>query len=261
MRPHSLLLPALVLGLFAVVPLQAQTSRVVVQVRDAESGQAVPRVKVRFPGRGLEGTTAATGIAMFAAVDTGTHVLELEHPQRGKYTHQVRVGPQKEMGLEMRIPLQYLLEGLVVTARTPRELERRARAIRRDIIVREDIQEVLGSKRNVGELLQGRMPGVRVFEGTFADEETGMRPSRRICIQMTRRQQQVSKRRQCSMIAVYVDGTRISDPGSYLLSLPLSALESVEVLGPMTAATRYGTNAGFGVLEIYTRGNGPNVSR
>ncbi len=58
----------------------------------------------------------------------------------------------------------------------------------------------------------------------------------------------------CQMPAVIVDGVRIEDPSLYLEALPVSDIESMEVVPLSEARTRYGLGTGYGAaLAIETR--------
>lgn len=169
----------------------------------------------------------------------------------------IEFAPDQMVGGEVELLLDPVaLERVEVSAAGGGAAVAAERGVRRDLIVREEIAAVERSKRHVGDLLQGRIPGLRIHEGTFRDESgmSGPAAGRRLCIQMSRAPQQIAKRRQCSMVAVYVDGVRVADPGTYLLTLPLEVLESVELIGPLAAGARYGSDSGYGVLEIHTRG-------
>lgn len=55
-------------------------------------------------------------------------------------------------------------------------------------------------------------------------------------------------------VPIIVDGVKIPDPSTYLPSLSLKMVESVEFVPAALAGARYGTGFAGGVLVIRTRG-------
>jgi hypothetical protein len=258
MRLHAIAALVAASTLFAS-PAAAQASRVVVRVVAEGSGAALPGIGVVLRGTQLQGVTGPDGTFTFAAVPRGTYALELRDGSGQAQERRLTVRrPEVVVTLRVR-PGATELEPLVVTAMTDERRTARAMGTRRDFFDREYIEQNRAGKRHVGNLLQGQVPGLKVFEGTLPGE-TGEAPAQRVCIESSRRHMNFG-RRPCWMVAVYVDGIRISDPGAFLLTYPIEQFESVEMLGPIQATTRYGTNAALGVLEIYTRGNGPHARR
>jgi hypothetical protein len=77
---------------------------------------------------------------------------------------------------------------------------------------------------------------------------------RRLCV--------ASQRARTACAVVFLDGVRMHDPGIHLQHLGPDEIESIEFVPPMRAALRYGRGVGRrGVLEIWTRGNGPFAER
>jgi hypothetical protein len=148
------------------------------------------------------------------------------------------------------------IDPIVVKVLSEQARETRARGTRRDLLVRSDI-EGMGGVRHIGEIIRKKFPNLRVLEtaggrGSIAQE---------LCVQSNRRTVTLREgsATQCYPTEVYVDGARIPEPGEYLLTLSPSSVESIEFLSPVVAGARYGTGSGRGVLEIYTRGNGPHA--
>jgi len=259
MRPRCVFSALLLASAAFASPLAAQTSRVTVRVVEETRSTPLTGMGVVLRGTQLQGITGQDGTFTFSAVPRGTYVLELRDGSGHGHERRLAVRrPEVEVTLRVR-PGATALEPLVVTAMTDERRTTRAMGTRRDYFDREFIEENRAGKRHVGNLLQGRVPGIKVFEASIPDERGG-RPAPRVCIESNRRHMGFGNR-PCWMVAVYLDGMKIEDPGQFLLSFPLENLESVEMLTPLQATTRYGTNAGLGVLEIYTRGNGRHVRR
>lgn len=259
MRPHPVFSALFLASAALASPVVAQNSRLTVRVVEEASGSPLSGMGVVLRGTQLQGITGPDGTFTFAAVPRGTYVLELRDGSGQGHERRLAVRrPEMAVTLTVR-PGATALEPLVVTAMTDERRTTRAMGTRRDFFDREFIEQNRAGKRHVGNLLQGRVPGLKVFEATLPGPR-GEAPAQRVCIESSRRHMNF-ERRPCWMVAVYLDGIKIEDPGTFLLSYPLEDLESVEMLGPIQATTRYGTNAGLGVLEIYTRGNGPHARR
>jgi len=256
---------ALIALLAAAAPAAAQQSgsALVLRILAHGTGEALKGAQVRVSTRPLVGLTAADGRVRIDGVPVGEQSVEIVHAgyQTERMTIGFAAGQPVEGEVEL-LPEPVQLAGLEVRGRRREETVRRASGTRPDLFTREEITAQEPGKRHVGDLLRGRVPGVKVFEGWMKDESgAGGLAAPRVCIQMNRALQQIERRRQCAMVAVYLNGAKIADPGTYLLGLPLNAIESVELLGPVVAGARYGSDAGFGVLEVFTRGMGPYAPR
>ncbi|MBV9774377.1 MAG: carboxypeptidase regulatory-like domain-containing protein [Gemmatimonadetes bacterium] len=214
---------------------------------DTQKPLAGVQVQVRAPGP-LTAMTDDSGQVRIEKVPPGVHMVEIR--RIGYRTHQMMVGFIADQPVEGDVelaPQPVEVAALEARGRSVEATARRSQGSRVDLFTRDEILERASTRHNVGELIQGKFPGVRAFE--IHTSTSGPK----LCITMNR----AYRRSFCSMVSVYVDGTRIYDPGDYLLNLHLDSLESIELLGPIEAGGRYGTDAGNGVLEIYTHGNGP----
>lgn len=156
------------------------------------------------------------------------------------------------------------LDGLTVTALSAEKLETRAIGTRRDLLVREEIEELGRGALHVGDLVR-TIPGVRVFDVYRNRMRVG------VCIESGRPMvsftgpKSVAGSREgdtpCTPVQVYVDDMPIPDGPYYLMNLPLNQVESIEYVPAVRAGARYGTGSAHGVLLIYTRGNGPYSRR
>ena len=96
------------------------------------------------------------------------------------------------------------------------------------------------------------MPGITVWEmNSFVGSG--------ICIEY-RRATSMYDPLGCQMPAVIVDGVRIEDPSLYLEALPVSDIESMEVVPLSEARTRYGLGTGYGA-PWPSRPAGPPTSK
>lgn len=141
-----------------------------------------------------------------------------------------------------------VLEGVTVTGRSTRAEVERARSTSARLLDRSDIARLQAGARHLGDVLRA-IPGLEVREGSHADSG--------ICVEALRRMRSARTARGCEMVQVYLDGARLSAPGSVLVTMSPSDLESIELLSPAEAGLRFGTGAGTGALVIYSRGRGP----
>ena len=112
------------------------------------------------------------------------------------------------------------------------------------------------------DLLRRRLPLV-VSRGRFSTDD-GVASvcvyARRSAALSSRTEPGLASMPPCPMITLIVDGTRMSDPGGYLDTTRLSALESIELVSSAEANLRYGFGAaGAEVLALWTRGRGPHA--
>lgn len=240
----------------------AEAVRLVGRVVDWETAQPVSGATVRLAGTDLLRLTDREGRFTFPEVFPGAYALQIQHIGYGEQSKSIDVGGDGTTEIELRLPSAAIpRESITVTVLSDRERETRAMGTRRDLMVREEIAELEGRARHVGDLIRGRFPNLQVRKMYMtAENQRALHDTPQLCIQSGRRM--ISLREGvtgCHMVQVYVDGVRIPDPGSYLLNLPANGIESVEVLSPLQAGARYGTGSGRGVLVIYTRGNGPHA--
>lgn len=131
---------------------------------------------------------------------------------------------------------------------------RRAEGSSMRYIGSEEIARYRGTGRSVADLVRDRIASLRAMP---TRNGFGME-----CIQ-TRRMgedglqilhQRVNPAPDCpDQVAVIVDGVKILDPSTYLPSLSLDVVQSVEFVPASVAGARYGTGFAGGVLVIETR--------
>ncbi len=139
----------------------------------------------------------------------------------------------------------YVLRGVEVLAERTRTAAGRREGVRLDVLDLEEIEELETSARHVGDLVRSGFPTLDISEPN---------PST-LCVE-SRRAGTINPRRggACPyMVAVLLDGVLVTEPGSYLAGLPPSSIARIEYLPALFAGARYGTNAGNGVLLIWTR--------
>ena len=127
------------------------------------------------------------------------------------------------------------------------------------ILSRELSEPALGEK--LLEIVRTRFPVV-VRTGRFESED-GLTT---ICVYTRRTSSRVTaldplgRPHFCPAIASYVDGVRMSDSGTYLNSVVLRDVESIEIMTAADAMLRYGLGANGGeVLVVWTKGRGPHA--
>ena len=239
-------------------PPDATSSAVFGTLLDALTGRPIPEAHISLRNLQIETQTDPQGRFRLEGLPGGKAILEVRDPRYGEQSRELSVKPGERLEVELRIAARTLeLEPLTVRAFSRAELESRSRGVRLDRLTRAQIAELEPTARHVGDLIRGRFPNVRVREMNPRGivEELCIETGRRM---ITVREGGASK---CYPVEVYVNGSRIGDAGTYLLTLSPNAIESVELLTPILAGARYGTQAGRGVLEIYTRGNGPHAAR
>ena len=64
----------------------------------------------------------------------------------------------------------------------------------------------------------------------------------------------------CEMVALFLNGNRIPEPGSFLLSAAARDFESIELIRAAEALGRFGiSHSGRDVIELWSAGRGPYV--
>jgi outer membrane receptor for ferrienterochelin and colicin len=166
---------------------------------------------------------------------------------------QIQVTAEAEQFLQIRVPMEAIALGAIeVVAHSAAEEYRRRSGANVHLFTRKDIEAREAVARHVGEVIQGRVPGLMIQKEPF------------LCFITMRRSQSPMASSESPCALVYVDGRRLEpwEAGYYLEeSLPPDFLESIEFIPPIRAGFRYGTGGVNGVLEIYTIGNGPWVER
>jgi len=231
---------------------------------DWSSNAPISGAIVRLPAVGREALSDARGRFRFTEVPRGEHQVEIEHLAYGTRGHPVEVRSDRDPELEIRVPHEAIaIEGVEVTVRSASVEHRRRTGTRVDLMTRSDIEERAPVSQHVGHLIQGRFPNLSAYMVRMSDPDDSLdeHQEMRLCIVSGRRSiTPRADRNPCA--AVIIDGIRINDPGIYLQYLLPDEIESIEFIPPARAGFRYGTGVGNrGVLEIWTRGNGPYAER
>ncbi len=230
-----------------VVPVAAQdpdTPREVGSISgrvvDAATGRPIPDVVIRLDGSDHETLSDARGMFTLTEVGEGDQRLVLEHLRYGEHARRVLVSPGEDLSLEARISTRAIeLAPLVVE--TLSELDRRRITSGSQIneVTRDALDRAQTSGRTLAEMLPERIPGASVRRG----------PAGRSCVEYRGARSGGA----CRDLAVFVDGVRIADPGSFYDMVPPGDIERMEILSVAEAGARYGSISGNGVLLIETR--------
>lgn len=195
-------------------------------------------------------------IALAEALEV-THDLELALPEMADVGG-TPVDVEVEGGRRDRLGGAVQLEGLTVTAtrRTAAEERELRSGTRTDVVFGEELAQAEVRGARVIDLIR-RMPGVEVTQGT---EESDI-PWGSVCVQMRRAIRGFHNPTACEMVLVILDGARIpggvEDLGYFLMDLAVSDFESIELLSPLQAGTRYGLDGAGGAIVLHSRGRGP----
>lgn len=232
------------LPLLFAAPLAAQgTGTVFGRILDQDTFQPVAGVVVRIttPDGILQDISGPVGTFHILDVPVGERVVVMEHIAYGEYAQHVAV----ESGSDLRVNAhmsQRAIEFQPLVVEVLSEVERRRLTSGFDIneIPPEEIELAARGGQQLGDLLRGGMPGIRVRGGS--------RPGDYLCVEY-----RGSGAGECDEVSVYLDGVPVGDPGMIYSSLDLSDIDRVEVLSPLEAITRFGNRASGGALLIESR--------
>jgi hypothetical protein len=225
-------------------------AKVIVRMIDASSSRPITDATVRF-GRGVpEAKSDRRGEAVLADVPVGTYGIEFESPTYGAGTARIAVTDTREVRVELKVPLRPVkLEPIAVEARrVVREMfDTRRRARRLDIITREQIDERRGAVRHIPDLVRG-MPGIRIRNETCIESSRLMEGGGALSMDTT----------SCHPVAIILDDQPVGL--DMVTIIPMDVIESVIYMAPQEGFERYGWLGQYGVILVYTRGNGPTGS-
>jgi hypothetical protein len=236
----------LVLSLSSIIlagALEAQETRTVTgRVLDQSTRQPIADVVVRLHGVELAALTGEDGRFRIVGVPLGTYVVQLDHVAYGERLAALVVAPDREPLLEVRLtPRAIALDSVIVEARTELDQRRQSTGFAMNEILRPAIDEASREGLTLWELLQARMPQVRVREASRGIAA---------CVEF---RGAVNMQGGCQHMAIFVDGVPMTAPGTIYPNIPLGDLERVEAISPGQAGVQYGTRGGAGVLLIETR--------
>jgi len=229
--------------------LSAQGS-LVGKVRDYQSGQPLNGVVVSVLGTKVQQITDSTGTFVLDGLPPGRHLVTTEYLGYGQRTDSVTVFSQETVDIDIQMAPQAVeVEGLTVTARTRFGRTRVAVDKRPDVFTRAEIEPILARTQNMGDLLRNmNAPGLSVREMQVTDATGVIVPG--LCVEVSRRGGQAAS---CAQAAIFVNGMIVPSPDQLLMNLDPSAVDHIEVLGPVDAVFQYGAMAGNGAVLIYTR--------
>lgn len=241
MRFAILLITAFTLALPRSGTAQDDTSRVGGRIVDAASGESVGGVVVRITNV-QPVVSDVRGIFELPRVPAGERTLVFEHVAYGTHERTITVTTGEQTALVVEMSTEAIeLEPVVVE--TLSELERRRLTSGYGIneLGPMEIETAARAGLDLGELLQGRLPGVDVM---------GAGTSLCVTYRAIRTDNDLGD---CNGISVIVDGVPVADPSSVYASIPLQDIDRIEVLSPAQAGVRYGMRGGQGALLVETK--------
>ena len=239
------------------LPAQQNTGIITGQVV-GEGVQPLPGVQIYLVGTGLGTLTGIGGRYVIPNVPAGSYRVRAERIGNRTIEQSVTVtaGQTATLNFEMRIEALGL-DQIVVTGTA-------GAARRREVgnsIAQISTSKIQQPPANVGELLQGRAPGMTVMPSSASAGSGSMiRLRGNVSVAMS------------NQPLIYVDGVRMRSDG-YARNVPPTGsdlrsgndiasplndinpndIERIEIIKGAAAATLYGTEAAAGVIQIFTR--------
>lgn len=246
---------------------EGSPSSLVFHVNDAADGRPLAGAAIELEPDPRRLGTGPDGMLRVDRLAAGDYQLVLEHIGYGRRALPLRVEPNEEARVDLSVPpLPVRLDPIAVTSSAlASELRDRATPTRVEFVAGADMAFAQARASRVADVLRAFFPGVHVNEGLYSTFENPT-PEPIVCIESGRRLERLQtppgiEPPFCDMMVVVVDGVRIYQPGHFLRGLGVDAFESMEVLNPLDAGMRYGTDASnAGALLLWTRGRGPHMS-
>ena len=230
-------------------------------------------VRIRVANSDREAVTNPDGRFTLRDLPPGRHILEAEMMGRRTLTDTVRIRPEDELQLELRLPSEAMeIEGVSVEVVSRREMAFRQEGFsggRADVLTPEEIDLVRHRVSDIVDLIRTMgSPRIRITEETSHGFPMGF------CIHWTRRETSVEAGRQraaagrqgsCTSMLMVLDGIPVQDMGGagptipatdFLLDLSPDEIESIRVLSPVQARFQFGVRGERGALIIETRRGG-----
>ncbi len=210
------------------------------RILDSRRHEPVRGALVQLRGTGHYAFTDSLGLVSLRGVKPGTYVLEVIH-QNVEDSDTLQVPESGNLDFNLLVTSDAIeLEPVAVSvrARERRASDGRGTGVNR--MTRDEIRRSQGPGDDLATILQRGVTGI-----TVSGKPTG---SGVRCVEF---RPKGSVR--CNPPVVVVDGVRIGSPLKYLDRTPPQQVESMEVLGALDAATRYGTGTGSGAILIETR--------
>lgn len=265
-RPlHSMMswsVTALALALIEAVAvptsLQAQEATIIGRVVEANTGQPLGQAQVSIPTLRIGALAESSGRFTIRNVPAGTHTVRATRLGHRTVDQTVTVAPGETVTVDFELAAQAIaLDEVVVTGTA-------GQARRREVgnqITQLNVQDMAEPVRDVGSLLQGRVAGAMIREGSGnSGSAVDIRLRGNVSVSMS------------NQPLIYIDGVRVrseaypintsgdgrgigasSDPPGPLAQLNPDDIERIEVVKGPAATTLYGTEAASGVIQIFTR--------
>ena len=245
------------LALFTA-PAVAQTGTIEGRVTTASSGDPVQGARVALVGTNVGTQTDDDGRFVLLNVPVGTRRLQVLLIGYAMGTLQIRVRPGVVTPATIELNTSVLrLDEIVVTGTA-------GQARRRQIgnsIAQIDVGDIADPPQNVNQMLQGRAPGVQVYQTTgMAGSGSQIRLRGAVSVS------------QSNQPLLYIDGVRVRSGGyrrnrppvgftgrsgnieaSPLDDINPADIERIEIIKGAAASTLYGTEAAAGVIQIFTK--------
>jgi TonB-linked SusC/RagA family outer membrane protein len=246
--------------LFAAVGQAQQTGTGIVagRVTDARSGELLSDATVTIEGTQLVASTGADGTFRLARVPAGPHVLVARRIGYNAVRHSASTRDGTTVTVDFALQASALnLEAIVVTGTAGNQ----TRVAQGAVVSTINASDVIANApiANVSQLLEARVPGVLVTQGsgtTGASSRINIRGAASISLS--------------NEPLVFIDGVRMrssqrtlagtQSPGgvggqtiSALNDVNPDDIESIEVVKGPAAATLYGADASAGVIQIITK--------
>ena len=232
-----LLIPLIIVGVFAEAGVGQQVGTVIGEVTDSRDGRALSGAQVHFPGLSQGAITNAQGRFAISGVAVGEHELRVERLGYSPSSRLVVVETGENLGVNFALETRAIsMEGIVATgvvAETPRSQLAFT-------VARLDVGEMQRIPvPSVGGLVQGRVAGAKVVQGSGLP---GSEPSFQFRgpTSITGSQEPL----------IVVDGV-ITRGG--IADLNPQDIEAIEIVKGAAAAALYGSRAQAGVVQVTTR--------
>ncbi|MBM4185567.1 MAG: carboxypeptidase-like regulatory domain-containing protein, partial [Gemmatimonadetes bacterium] len=190
------------------------------------------------------------GSFLLRGVPAGVVMVRVEHLAYGRHEQILAVDGEGAGTLQIRVsPSAIVLEPVVVEVTAAGAFGGRASPSSRNLITRPVIVESAASGLTLGDFLRREVSGISVRRNAQLGGD--------ICIEFRGARRGEGP---CNPPSVYLDGTAVRDPLDFFGYFSLDGLESVQFIAPSEAGTRFGPDAGWGVLLLRTRRAGLAVS-
>ncbi len=255
-RPWTCLALAL---LASAGDLAAQTPTATIGGRvTGENGQPIAGAQVRLVGTGLGTLTADNGRYTIVNVPVAQYRIRAQMLGHRPVERPLTLGAGQTATEDFALRKQVLeLDALVVTGTAGAARQREVG----NAVSQIDMSKVQEPPQNIGQLLQGRAPGMTVMSSSAgAGSGSMIRLRGNVSVAMS------------NQPLIYVDGVRLRSDGyqrnvpptgsdlrsgndiaSPLNDINPNDIERIEIIKGAAAATLYGTEAAAGVIQIFTK--------